>query len=172
MILPVLAVAAMVCSSLSATPDTPKKKRHATAAAATTHKRKRAGVTSKTSTAQGSKATGSKTATVAARRKGKKTRGPARSYQQAPSADRYREIQQALASKGYFQGEVSGAWGADSVDALKRFQASQNLASDGKISSLSLMALGLGPRHLTASSNPTPVTSAPASPAPTPAPPQ
>jgi hypothetical protein len=158
----------MVCSALYATPDTPKKKRHATTTTATTHKRKRPGVASKTSSAQGSKATGSKATTVAARRKGKKSHGSARSYQQAPAPDRYREIQQALASKGYFQGEVNGQWGADSVDALKRFQASQNLASDGKISSLSLMALGLGPRHLTASSNPAAVTPAPAPPAPAP----
>jgi murein L,D-transpeptidase YcbB/YkuD len=175
-ILPALTVAAMVCSSLAATPATPKKKRHATATTATTHKRKRPAVTSKTSPAEGSKTTGSKATTVAARRKGKKTRGSARSYQQAPSLDRYREIQQALASKGYFQGGVNGEWGADSVDALKRFQASQNLTSDGKINSLSLIALGLGPRHLTASSNPTPhqpnATAPPATaPAPT-APPQ
>ena len=35
--------------------------------------------------------------------------------------------------------------GADSVDALKRFQADQNLMPDGKINSFSLIALGLGP---------------------------
>lgn len=64
-----------------------------------------------------------------------------------PDADRLREIQQALASKGYFKGEVNGAWNADSVEALKRFQEAKNLGGEGKINSLSLIALGLGPKH-------------------------
>jgi hypothetical protein len=33
------------------------------------------------------------------------------------------------------------------VDALKRFQREQNLTEDGKIGSLSLIALGLGPKR-------------------------
>ena len=71
-----------------------------------------------------------------------------RSYgQQAPTAERYQQIQQALAAKGYFKGQVNGAWGPDSVDALKRFQTDQNLTVDGKIGSLSLIALGLGPKR-------------------------
>jgi len=82
-----------------------------------------------------------------------------RSFQQAPTADRYKEIQQALISKGYLQGEATGQWGPDSVDALKHFQTDQNLTADGKISSLSLIALGLGPKRLTAqSSTPTPAS--------------
>ena len=72
---------------------------------------------------------------------------PPRYVQQQPSADRYREIQQALADRGYFHGSTDGAWGSESTDALKRFQADQNLDVDGKIGSLSLIALGLGPRH-------------------------
>ena len=84
-----------------------------------------------------------------------------RSYQQAPTADRYREIQQALINKGYLQGEPTGQWGPDSVDALKRFQADQNLMADGKIGALSLIALGLGPKRLTAQSG----TQGPATPA-------
>jgi peptidoglycan hydrolase-like protein with peptidoglycan-binding domain len=67
--------------------------------------------------------------------------------QQQPTADRYKEIQQALADKGYFQGPVDGAWNTGSVDALKRFQKDQNLDPDGKIGSLSLIALGLGPKR-------------------------
>jgi murein L,D-transpeptidase YcbB/YkuD len=165
--LPALAIAAMVCSSLAATPTTPKKK-HTATTTATTPKRKHSGVASKTGTGT---VKGSKTATVSARRKGKRTGGGSRSNQQAPTPDRYREIQQALASKGYFQGDANGAWGADSVDALKRFQASQSLTSDGKINSLSLIALGLGPKHLTASSAPASPAPPPATPAP-PAPPQ
>jgi hypothetical protein len=64
-----------------------------------------------------------------------------------PDADRLREIQQAMADKGYFKGEVNGVWTADSVDALKRFQSEQKLMPDGKINALSLIGLGLGPKH-------------------------
>jgi murein L,D-transpeptidase YcbB/YkuD len=72
---------------------------------------------------------------------------PPRYLQQQPTTDRYREIQEALAARGYFRGSADGAWGSESADALKRFQADQNLEPDGKIGSLSLIALGLGPRH-------------------------
>ena len=64
-----------------------------------------------------------------------------------PSSERYQEIQQALFTKGYLKNEPTGQWNAESVDALKRFQAEQNLASDGKLNSLSLIALGLGPKR-------------------------
>jgi peptidoglycan hydrolase-like protein with peptidoglycan-binding domain len=77
-----------------------------------------------------------------------------RSSQQAPTPERYQEIQQALASKGYFKGEPNGQWGPDSVDALKHFQQDQNLTSDGKLSALSLIALGLGPKRLSAQTTP------------------
>ncbi|HEX4593453.1 MAG TPA: peptidoglycan-binding domain-containing protein [Bryobacteraceae bacterium] len=86
--------------------------------------------------------------------RGKKTatRTPARSRQLAPTKERYQQIQQALASKGYFSGEPNGTWGADSTEALKRFQADQSLTPDGKLGSLSLIALGLGPKRLSAQS--------------------
>ncbi len=67
--------------------------------------------------------------------------------QQQPSADRYKEIQQALADKGYFKAEPDGNWGPASIDALKHFQHDQKLVEDGKIGSLSLIALGLGPKR-------------------------
>jgi len=67
--------------------------------------------------------------------------------QMQPTTDRYKEIQQALADKGYFRGNADGTWNGESVDALKRFQKDQNLDADGKIGSLSLMALGLGPKR-------------------------
>ena len=67
--------------------------------------------------------------------------------QQQPSADRYKEIQQALADKGYFRGTADGNWGGESIEALKRFQKDQNLDADGKIGALSLIALGLGPKR-------------------------
>jgi murein L,D-transpeptidase YcbB/YkuD len=67
--------------------------------------------------------------------------------QSAPTAERYREIQQALTDKGYGAGPVDGDWGPEWIDALKRFQANQNLSSDGRLGSLSLIALGLGPKR-------------------------
>lgn len=83
---------------------------------------------------------------------------PRRVYsQQAPSPDRYKEIQQALIQKGYLQGEASGSWGPESTQALQRFQQDQNLKADGKLDSLSLIALGLGPkRSMSAQARPEP----------------
>jgi len=78
-------------------------------------------------------------------------RAPARPVaQQTPTPERYKEIQQALADKGYYKGTVDGQWNPDSVDALKKFQTDQNLHSDGKLDSLSLIGLGLGPKRMTA----------------------
>ena len=83
-----------------------------------------------------------------------------RSFQQAPTPERYKEIQQALADRGYFKGAVDGTWGPDSVSALKQFQQDQNLDPDGRIGSLSLIAMGLGPKRMTAQATPPPPTPA------------
>jgi len=74
-----------------------------------------------------------------------------RNRQMAPTADRYKEIQAALVSKGYLQAEqATGVWDQNSIEALRKFQADQNLESSGKINSLSIIALGLGPKRDTA----------------------
>lgn len=86
-------------------------------------------------------------------RRGTVASRPQTNWQSRPTTERYREIQQALADKGFFKGEVNGTWSADSVDALKNFQRAQNLDPDGKLGSLSLIALGLGPKRITAASN-------------------
>jgi len=92
-------------------------------------------------------------AAVSKSTKGKKTvRRASAPRQLAPTKERYQQIQQALASKGYFSGEPNGVWGPDSTEALKRFQGDQNLTPDGKLTSLSLIALGLGPKRLSAQS--------------------
>ena len=78
-------------------------------------------------------------------RRTRRAAGP--NYQLHPDPSRYAEIQKALADRGYFKGDVNGKWGDDSVDALKRFQTDQKLDPDGKINSLSLIGLGLGPKH-------------------------
>jgi peptidoglycan hydrolase-like protein with peptidoglycan-binding domain len=91
------------------------------------------------------------TANAAANRTNKRSpivRTTWRTRQTAPTADRYREIQEALVTRGYLSAEdATGAWGPSSTEALKRFQGEQTLDSTGKIDSLSLIALGLGPRH-------------------------
>jgi Putative peptidoglycan binding domain len=191
-IVPAVALLA-ISSLLAATPAKPHKRRTPVKAGPSTLAQKRPPATTKAAAA---KTTSVRTVKAnATHRNGKIAYHAApRYFQQAPTADRYKEIQQALASKGYFQGEPNGSWGADSADALKRFQADQSLMPDGKISSLSLIALGLGPKRLTAKSDTTlppqgalPGTSPGASttpplaptspaltpaPAPTPAPPQ
>jgi hypothetical protein len=71
-----------------------------------------------------------------------------RNRQLSPTPERYKEIQGALAAKGYLrQEDATGSWNQASVDALTKFQSERNLGSTGKINSLSLIALGLGPRH-------------------------
>jgi Putative peptidoglycan binding domain len=71
-----------------------------------------------------------------------------RNRQLQPSQDRYKEIQEALASKGYLPpDQATGAWDQNSTGALKQFQTAQNLDASGKINALSLIALGLGPKH-------------------------
>ncbi len=102
------------------------------------------------------KKTGRSTAPVH-RARGKSTKGRATSRnthavsrppaaQGNPSSSRYVEIQEALAAKGYLKTQPTGVWDQDSVDAMKRFQADQKLATTGKLNSLSLIALGLGPK--------------------------
>ena len=129
-----------------------KKRLHTVASApAKTPAKTTAGKPKATNPTAKSRATASKNA------RGKKTaRRPSQPRQLAPTKERYQQIQQALASKGYFSGEATGQWGTDSVEALKRFQADQNLPPDGKLTSLSLIALGLGPKRLSAQSSPQP----------------
>jgi peptidoglycan hydrolase-like protein with peptidoglycan-binding domain len=87
-------------------------------------------------------------ATKKGKKSGRRTAVTWRNRQLAPSAERYREIQSALAARGYLQQhDVTGAWTESSTGALKRFQADQNLESTGRINSLSLIALGLGPKY-------------------------
>src|ERR1017187_1219959 len=93
------------------------------------------GTTSKTASSLGRKTTATRGVTW-------------RNRQTSPSPERYREIQGALAAKGFLQPEdATGTWNQTSSDALKKFQAEQNLESSGKINSLSLIALGLGPHR-------------------------
>src|SRR5262245_45366114 len=86
------------------------------------------------------KSTGSKKAPAKSAGKGTTWRN----RQLSPTAERYREIQESLIARGYLGAEsATGKWDQDSLEALKKFQADQNLESNGKINSLSLIALGL-----------------------------
>jgi hypothetical protein len=81
-----------------------------------------------------------------------------RNRQLQPTQERYKEIQQALLAKGYLQPEhANGVWDQNSADALKQFQTTQNISASGKINSLSLIALGLGPKHEDTLPRPQPV---------------
>ena len=91
--------------------------------------------------------------TPVARRAGARTRGPARpvssgfrSRQTVPTPERYKEIQEALATKGYLKSDPNGVWDAQSAEALKQFQTDHNLSPTGKLSAASLIGLGLGPK--------------------------
>lgn len=81
-------------------------------------------------------------------RKGTQRPATPRYYAQGePTQDRYREIQQALAKRGYLKSEPSGKWDPDSQNAMRQFQQDQKLDPSGKLDSLSLIALGLGPKR-------------------------
>ena len=81
------------------------------------------------------KTAGTGRARTASSKRGKK--GPARrvtwrNRQLTPTPERYKEIQQALATKGYLPADqATGKWDDASTAALKKFQADQNL--DGVI---------------------------------------
>jgi hypothetical protein len=77
--------------------------------------------------------------------------------QQQPTPERYKEIQQALAAKGYLQNEPTGLWDADSVAALNRFKQDQRQKADGRLDAKALIALGLGPKTDSYISTPGPV---------------
>jgi hypothetical protein len=110
------------------------------------------------STKSGAKSSGKKSS-----KSGKKAGGATwRNRQTQPSEERYKQIQDALAAKGFLDpADAGGKWGQSSMDALKRFQASQNIDATGKVDSLSLIALGLGPKHDDAPAKP-PATPPPA----------
>ena len=132
-----LALAALSIPSLHAAPK--KTKASASAHSAAKSGTKSRAVTRSTSSRSTVASKGRKTQSVSQR---SRYRG-----QVNPTNDRYREIQQALKDKGYLQAEPTGTWDSGSQDAMRRFQADQHLDQTGKINSLSLIALGLGPTY-------------------------
>jgi hypothetical protein len=140
-----LAVLAFVALAWAADPATTKKKTLP----------KKTTATSKSRTSSGKAVTRKTTSTSTTTRGGKKApvrkaTAAWRTRQMQPTQDRYKEIQDALVTKGYLRAEdANGSWNQNSVDAMKRFQAEQKIDSNGKINSLSLIALGLGPKRET-----------------------
>jgi len=98
--------------------------------------------------------------TVAAKKKKKKTysataRKPAGKAakkravprgQMRPTPERYKEIEQALYSRGYLLETPSGKWGPSAAEALRNFQTDNELPATGRLDSHSLTQLGLGPK--------------------------
>ena len=181
-ILPLVLAAALLLAAADSTPITgvttaPKKKSTSTVSSKAPPAKSKAAPSSKTAPAK-SASTPSTAVTPAksgstkkstSKKKSTAARKPVtpswRASQRAPAPERYKEIQQALASKGYLHEDApSGVWDGASVDALKKFQQDQSLEPSGKLDSLSIIALGLGPKHDAA-----PVVPAPA-PAPDPTP--
>jgi len=76
--------------------------------------------------------------------KKKKTTSAKTRRQLAPEPARIKEIQQALAREGFYQGDPTGKWDDATVAAMKNFQQSKGLQPTGKIEALSLQKLGLG----------------------------
>lgn len=108
---------------------------------------KRKGTIKRKGTAK-SKAPATKSRRTAAKARPKsKTTPPRPRGQLRPTTERYKEIETALASRGYLGEEPSGKWGPPSVDALRAFQADHQLPPTGKLDSLSLIQLGLGPKQ-------------------------
>ena len=147
--LAVVPLAMIVAETAKTTTPGPKKKYSTT--------RRKTTTTSKKTTAPSTKkgTTARRTTTATTRNRATATaRPPVRTRQMQPAPERYKEIQQALATKGYLKSEATGAWNQESADALRRFQEAQNITASGKIDSLSLIALGLGPKRGTSAASP------------------
>ena len=105
-----------------------------------------------------------------ASKKGKSSKKTVAAYRQtAPTPERYKEIQQALVDKGYLKSEPNGVWDAQSSDALKQFQTDHKLSPTGKLSSASLISLGLGPKTAPAPEPQATINGTPNAPPPSPA---
>ena len=85
---------------------------------------------------------------AAQKKKGRRRPATRRSLAQpAPTPQRYQEIQQAMAAKGYGPQAPNGVWGPEWASSLKRYQQDQKLEPTGKLNSMSLITLGLGPKR-------------------------
>ena len=78
--------------------------------------------------------------------------------QRAPTAQRFREIQQSLARSGHYNGKPTGKLDLHTVAALADFQQAQSLTKTGKLNALTLKKLeqyGLPPNSRASAAPPT-----------------
>jgi peptidoglycan hydrolase-like protein with peptidoglycan-binding domain len=97
------------------------------------------------------------------RRARAKARQSWRTGQMSPTPERYKEIQTALVEKGFSQQTPDGVWTPEWAGALKRFQQDRKLEPTGKLNSLSLITLGLGPKRGAETAVPPPPPASPGS---------
>ena len=76
------------------------------------------------------------------KKKAKKKHSKRQPTQQAPTPDRISEIQSALASGGYYQGDPNGKWDANTIAAMEKFQSSHGIEASGKLDAPTLAEAG------------------------------
>jgi peptidoglycan hydrolase-like protein with peptidoglycan-binding domain len=148
-------IAFILCSVLLMWPawSATQKASSAKKSAAATSKKKAATSSKKAaSTAKSS----SKKKTASRSSRSRRSRASWRNRQLHPTEERYAEIERALAEKGYLKVAPNGKWDEASTEAVREFQRDQKLEPSGKLDSLTLIALGLGPKYDTATSPPPP----------------
>ncbi|WP_321475813.1 peptidoglycan-binding protein [uncultured Paludibaculum sp.] len=143
--LPFVLLLALALPALSVTTKKPVAKAPAQKSSVAKSAPSKSAAAKAPATKSGAKPSSKRRGTVAKRR----VTTPRRTTQQLPTEDRVREIQQALTAKGYAV-DANGVWGQESTEALKKFQEDQNInnmSGRGKLDSLTLIALGLGPKR-------------------------
>jgi peptidoglycan hydrolase-like protein with peptidoglycan-binding domain len=80
------------------------------------------------------------------------------------SANQVRDIERALDKMGLKAGRVDGKWGPETEMALKDFQKSKNMPSNGPLDTMTMTALGLNPSEFGMTGNISTIGQAPAQP--------
>lgn len=139
LVLAAMAAGATLLPAATSQTTTHKKSSKSTKSSTASHSSSAHAVSS--SATAGSKSTTTKSGKSSGKKssRSKKVKGQA-----APTSDRINEIQDALAKRGAFSGEPSGKWDESTVEAMKKFQASNHLNPSGKLDAPTLQKLGLG----------------------------
>ncbi len=73
---------------------------------------------------------------------------PVLTYSQPLAPAAVATVQDKLHQQGAYAGPIDGSWGADSEDALQRFQQTHGLQTTGQINQATALLLGLNPPDL------------------------